>query len=117
MPIKDFKYHRKFLKKFGMHIKSLLRQALMNNWSKNLLKQCKRLLYLPKQNIHQQNSGSMTITASLKSKKEQLETWIQTNDSVKQISISPKTNGFGSSVNGGELLLLSLAVCFCNDIY
>ena len=29
----------------------------------------------------------------------------------------PKPNGSGSSVNGGELLLLSLATCFCNDIY
>jgi uncharacterized OsmC-like protein len=25
--------------------------------------------------------------------------------------------GFGSSANGGELLFLALATCFCNDIY
>lgn len=29
----------------------------------------------------------------------------------------PKSSGYGSSVNGAELLLLSLATCFCNDIY
>lgn len=26
-------------------------------------------------------------------------------------------NGLGSSVNGGELLFLALATCYCNDIY
>lgn len=34
-----------------------------------------------------------------------------------EIKLSPKSSGPGCSVNGGELLLLSLAVCFCNDIY
>jgi uncharacterized OsmC-like protein len=28
-----------------------------------------------------------------------------------------KPDGFGSLVNGGELLLLALATCFCNDLY
>ena len=49
--------------------------------------------------------------------RDQLETTVETNDSGKGIDIAPKTNGQGSSVNGGELLLLSLATCFCNDIY
>jgi uncharacterized OsmC-like protein len=31
--------------------------------------------------------------------------------------IPPKTDGRGSSVNGGELLFLALATCYCNDIY
>jgi uncharacterized OsmC-like protein len=25
--------------------------------------------------------------------------------------------GFGSSVNGGEFLMLALATCYCNDLY
>jgi organic hydroperoxide reductase OsmC/OhrA len=33
------------------------------------------------------------------------------------ISIASKLSGFGSSVSGGELLMLALATCFCNDIY
>jgi len=33
------------------------------------------------------------------------------------INITPKPDGFGSSVNGGELLFAALATCFCNDIY
>jgi uncharacterized OsmC-like protein len=59
----------------------------------------------------------MKVTAIIKSNKNQLETTVQTNDSSKQIAIAAKPSGQGSSVNGGELLLLSLATCFCNDIY
>ena len=59
----------------------------------------------------------MKLSATVKSTLNHHETVVQTNDSVKEISISPKPSGFGSSVNGGELLLLSLATCFCNDIY
>jgi uncharacterized OsmC-like protein len=42
---------------------------------------------------------------------------VQTNDTAQQISIQPKPTGIGSSVNGGELLCLALATCFCNDLY
>jgi uncharacterized OsmC-like protein len=59
----------------------------------------------------------MKISASIKSKLNQHEITVQTNDAVKEIQISPKDSGFGSSINGGELLLLSLATCFCNDVY
>jgi uncharacterized OsmC-like protein len=33
------------------------------------------------------------------------------------LSIAPKPTGPGSSVNGGELLFLALATCYCNDVY
>jgi uncharacterized OsmC-like protein len=59
----------------------------------------------------------MKMSATIKSKLNQHEISVQTNGSEKEIQISPKTTGFGSSINGGELLLLSLATCFCNDIY
>lgn len=42
---------------------------------------------------------------------------LQTNDDLHEIDIPPKPTGFGSSVNGGELLFLALATCYCNDIY
>jgi uncharacterized OsmC-like protein len=32
-------------------------------------------------------------------------------------AVPPKPTGFGSSANGGELLFLALATCYCNDIY
>lgn len=42
---------------------------------------------------------------------------VETNGSAKDLNIAPKPTGYGSSVNGGELLMLALATCFCNDIY
>ena len=42
---------------------------------------------------------------------------LQTNDARHELTIAPKSTGFGSSVNGGELLFLALATCYCNDIY
>jgi len=42
---------------------------------------------------------------------------LQTNDNVHSIIIPPKSTGYGSSANGGELLFLALASCYCNDIY
>lgn len=58
----------------------------------------------------------MKISASVHSSQGAFQTAVQTNDSHKTIVIDPKSTG-GSSVNGGELLVLALATCFCNDIY
>jgi len=59
----------------------------------------------------------MKISAVIKNKFTSNEINVSTNNQSKTISISPKETGYGSSVNGGELLALSLAVCYCNDIY
>lgn len=59
----------------------------------------------------------MNLSATIKSRLNHIETIVQTNDTAKTITIPPKFSGYGSSINGGELLLLSLATCFCNDIY
>ena len=42
---------------------------------------------------------------------------VSTNGSVKSIEIPPKSSGRGSSVNGGELLFLAIATCYCNDLF
>lgn len=42
---------------------------------------------------------------------------LRTDDRVQAVDIPSKPDGFGSSVNGGELLFLALATCYCNDIY
>lgn len=59
----------------------------------------------------------MKISASIDSKLNHHKISVQTNDAVKEVHIPVKQTGYGSSINGGELLLLSLATCFCNDIY
>lgn len=59
----------------------------------------------------------MKISASIKSAFQLHDVIVETENNGKSISISPKKEGFGSSINGGELLFLSLATCFCNDVY
>lgn len=59
----------------------------------------------------------MNISASIINTSEQNEVKVTTNNASKSLSIPRKMEGKGSSVNGGELLFLALATCFCNDIY
>ncbi len=42
---------------------------------------------------------------------------LTTNGNAHNIAIAPKPDSTGSSANGGELLFLALATCYCNDIY
>jgi len=59
----------------------------------------------------------MNISATIKSSYDHHTVDLQTNGDSKTITIQPKSTGYGSSINGGELLMLSLATCFCNDLY
>ncbi|GAB4020337.1 OsmC family protein [Spirosoma sp. KCTC 42546] len=59
----------------------------------------------------------MKLAATVKNTFHHHEAVVQTNDDSKVVEIPAKSSGYGSSVNGGELLLLALATCFCNDIY
>jgi len=42
---------------------------------------------------------------------------LETEGRQSALAIPAKSTGFGSSVNGGELLFLALATCYGNDIY
>src|SRR5512138_2597766 len=59
----------------------------------------------------------MKISARVENSRDHHQVTLQTNDNVHSISIAPKPTGYGSSANGGELLFLALASCYCNDIY
>lgn len=59
----------------------------------------------------------MKITARVENSKDHHRVTLQTNDNAHSITIPPKSTGYGSSANGGELLFLALATCYCNDIY
>ena len=59
----------------------------------------------------------MKISARIENTKDNHQVTLQTNDHVHSIAIPPKPTGYGSSANGGELLFLALASCYCNDIY
>jgi len=59
----------------------------------------------------------MKISASVRNSKDNHSVVVTTNDNQTTLEIKPKSNGRGSSINGGELLFLSLATCYCNDIF
>lgn len=59
----------------------------------------------------------MKIRAQVHNQNGQHQAVVSTEDHQQSINISPKAGGFGSGVNGGELLFLALATCYCNDIY
>lgn len=59
----------------------------------------------------------MRISARVENSKDNHQIELQTKTAKHSIIIPPKAGGFGSSANGGELLFLALATCYCNDIY
>lgn len=59
----------------------------------------------------------MKISAHLQNQKGEHRITLTTNDNTHDLVIAPKSTGYGSSVNGGELLCVALATCYCNDIY
>jgi organic hydroperoxide reductase OsmC/OhrA len=60
---------------------------------------------------------AMRISARVRNTHGKHTVDLQTDKSAHAIVIPPKSTGFGSSANGGELLFLALATCYCNDIY
>jgi uncharacterized OsmC-like protein len=59
----------------------------------------------------------MKISAYVQSSAGEHLATVRTNEDARTLAIPPKASGFGSSVNGGELLFLALATCYCNDVY
>jgi uncharacterized OsmC-like protein len=59
----------------------------------------------------------MKISARVVNREGKHRVNLQTNDIGHTLEIPPKQGGLGSGVNGGELLFLALATCYCNDLY
>jgi len=59
----------------------------------------------------------MKIGAQVQNSHGSHKVTLRTNDNEHTLDIPPRPTGFGSSANGGELLFLALASCYCNDIY
>lgn len=59
----------------------------------------------------------MEISAKVRNSSGAHEVAVVTSGAVRVLAVPAKDNGRGSSVNGGELLMLALATCYCNDLY
>ena len=59
----------------------------------------------------------MMISATVESRPRHHAVTLATGDASHSLQVAPKPSGLGSSANGGELLCLALATCYCNDIY
>lgn len=59
----------------------------------------------------------MKVSAKIQNSRGEHQVAVSTNDIIHALKIPPKASGFGSSINGGELLFLALATCYCNDLY
>lgn len=59
----------------------------------------------------------MQISARVQNSEGQHAVTLRTGDRVHSLNIAPAPAGSGSATNGGELLFLALATCFCNDLY
>jgi organic hydroperoxide reductase OsmC/OhrA len=59
----------------------------------------------------------MKISAHLRNDGATHEARVDTSGSSQHLAVPRKAAGRGSAVNGGELLMLALATCYCNDLY
>jgi organic hydroperoxide reductase OsmC/OhrA len=57
------------------------------------------------------------ISASVQNETGWHHVLLQISGHEQSIEIPSKASGLGSSINGGGLLLLALATCYCNDIF
>lgn len=59
----------------------------------------------------------MKISAAVRNASSHHEVVVSTGSTEQSLDVPPKVSGQGSSVNGGEFLMLALATCYCNDLY
>jgi organic hydroperoxide reductase OsmC/OhrA len=59
----------------------------------------------------------MQIVASVRNTGREHRVTVTTASVSQGLAVSAKASGRGSSVNGGEFLMLALATCYCNDVF
>jgi organic hydroperoxide reductase OsmC/OhrA len=57
------------------------------------------------------------ISATVDNRLDHNGVLLTTGGSEHAIDVPVRSTGYGSAANGGELLCLALAACYCNDIY
>jgi len=59
----------------------------------------------------------MLIRATIDNTFKRHQITLTTSGKSHTLDIQPRASGLGSSANGGELLCLAMATCYCNDVY
>lgn len=59
----------------------------------------------------------MRVSALVDNSPREHRVAVDTDGSRRPLAMPAKADGPGSGVNGGELLMLALATCYCNDLY
>jgi uncharacterized OsmC-like protein len=59
----------------------------------------------------------MQISATVTNQAGEHRAVVRTGDKEQVLAVPAKQDGSGSGINGGELLFLALATCYCNDLY
>lgn len=59
----------------------------------------------------------MEISARVRNTSNEHAVRVSTAGRDQSLLVPGKTDGRGSSVNGGEFLMAALATCYCNDLY
>ena len=59
----------------------------------------------------------MEISALVSNSAGRHEAVVRTGAASRSLEIPGNPEGKGSSANGGELLMLAVATCYCNDLY
>jgi organic hydroperoxide reductase OsmC/OhrA len=57
------------------------------------------------------------IHARIVNARDSHEVELRTDGRSQRLSIGSGASGYGSAANGGELLFLALATCYCNDLH
>ena len=59
----------------------------------------------------------MLVCATVKNSPSAHDVEVRTATITQSLAVQPKPTGRGSSINGGEFLMLALATCYCNDLF
>jgi organic hydroperoxide reductase OsmC/OhrA len=59
----------------------------------------------------------MEISAVVRNAPGRHDAAVRTGATEQALAVPPKASAPGSAISGGELLMLALATCYCNDLY
>ena len=59
----------------------------------------------------------MEISATVISSRSSHRVTVRTGSATQSLTVPSQAAGYGSSINGGEFLMLAVATCYCNDLY